>query len=62
MPLPPFRWPLERSAHKKGPAKGEASVPVSGKPEPIAPEPEAPPEQQMREVFETFRSAIEDEF
>jgi hypothetical protein len=29
---------------------------------PVAPEPETPPEQQMREVFETFRSAIEDEF
>ena len=28
----------------------------------VASEPDAPPEQQMREVFENFRSAIEDEF
>lgn len=27
-----------------------------------APEPEAEPEQRMAEVFENFRSAIEDEF
>ena len=26
------------------------------------PEPEASPEERVREVFETFRSAIEDEF
>lgn len=31
-------------------------------PSPVDPEPEAPPEQQIREVFERFRSAIEDEF
>lgn len=29
---------------------------------PAEPEPELEPEQKMREVFETFRSAIEDEF
>jgi len=31
-------------------------------PEPEPPEPEIEPEQRMREVFENFRSAIEDEF
>lgn len=29
---------------------------------PAAPEPDLPPEQHAREVFENFRSAIEDEF
>ena len=43
-----------------GAVVGRLTASVS--PERVAPEPEAPPEQQMREVFETFRSAIEDEF
>jgi hypothetical protein len=29
---------------------------------PVEPEPDVPPEQHAREVFENFRSAIEDEF
>lgn len=40
----------------------EGWLTASISPELIAPEPEAPPEQQMREVFETFRPAIADEF
>ena len=43
-----------------GAVVGRLTASVS--PEPVAPEPEAPLEQQMREVFETFRSAIEEEF
>ncbi|MBU1374598.1 MAG: hypothetical protein KKE02_01060 [Alphaproteobacteria bacterium] len=36
---------------------------IAAAPPPVAaPEPDAPPEQQMREVFENFRAAIEDEF
>ena len=31
-------------------------------PEPDEPEPDVEPEQKMREVFENFRSSIEDEF
>lgn len=28
----------------------------------VEPEPDTPPDQQVREVFENFRAAIEDEF
>ena len=31
-------------------------------PEAQAPEPDVEPEQEMREVFENFRAAVEDEF
>lgn len=36
------------------------AVSAAAAPEPV--EPPVPPEQQVREVFENFRSAIEDEF
>jgi antitoxin (DNA-binding transcriptional repressor) of toxin-antitoxin stability system len=31
-------------------------------PEPDAPEPDVAPDQKLKEVFETFRAAVEDEF
>ena len=35
---------------------------AAGAPQAAPSEPDAPPEQQVREVFENFRAAIEDEF
>lgn len=35
---------------------------ASAAPSAAAPEPDAPPDQKMREVFENFRAAVEDEF
>ena len=39
-----------------------ARLTAAAAPAPVDPEPELPPEQRMAEVFEDFRSAIEDEF
>ena len=39
-----------------------ARLTVAPAPKTAEPEPDAPPEQTVREVFENFRSAIEDEF
>jgi hypothetical protein len=35
---------------------------VSAIPAAAAPDPQLPPEQELKEVFENFRAAIEDEF
>ena len=39
-----------------------ARLTAAGPPPAAAPEPALPPEQQMAEVFEDFRAAVEDEF
>jgi hypothetical protein len=35
---------------------------VGGEPPPAEPEPEAAPEERAKEIFELFRSSVEDEF
>jgi antitoxin (DNA-binding transcriptional repressor) of toxin-antitoxin stability system len=39
-----------------------ARLTAAAAPPPAEPEPPLPPEQQVKEVFEDFRAAIEDEF
>ena len=45
---------------QQGAVVARLTAAASAPPEPA--EPDQPPEQQMKEVFENFRSAIEDEF
>ena len=39
-----------------------ARLTAAAAPPAVAPQPQLPPEQQMAEVFEDFRAAVEDEF